>query len=160
MGHLLWWPINGLRIEFDAIQISLTFLPVQHSDKLLWRIGILTQRSICFYWKITRPRWQRQVVLDTTPRIEEGSIWMQESNVGKLWLAAKWATELPRHSSRVQWTVDTQRTKSPTPTTSPFLLLWCWIAMKLSRFQWKFLFFQISLLWSSSPMGFLSHWEF
>jgi hypothetical protein len=40
MGHLLWWPINGLRIELDAIQISLTFLPVQHSDKLLRRYGI------------------------------------------------------------------------------------------------------------------------
>jgi hypothetical protein len=113
MGHLLWWPINGLRIESDAIQISLTFLPVQHSDKLLWRIGILTQRSICFYWKITRPRWQRQVVLDTTPRIEEGSIWMQESNVGKLWLAAKWATESPTHSSCGLWIHNTHNPPLP-----------------------------------------------
>jgi hypothetical protein len=39
MAHLLWWPINGLRIELDAIQISLSFLPVQHSDKLLRRYG-------------------------------------------------------------------------------------------------------------------------
>jgi hypothetical protein len=41
MGHLLWWPINGLTIELDAIQITLTFSPVQHSVKLLWRIGIV-----------------------------------------------------------------------------------------------------------------------
>jgi len=40
MDHLLWWPINGLRIELDAIQISLTFLAVQYSDKLLRRYGI------------------------------------------------------------------------------------------------------------------------
>jgi len=56
-------------------------------------------------------------------------------------------------------TLDTQHTQSPTPTTSPFLLLWCWIAMEFSRFEQKFFFFQISLLWSSSPMGFLSHWS-
>jgi len=38
---------------------------------------------------------------------------MQESNVGKLWVAAKWATELPTHSSRVHWIHNTHNPPLP-----------------------------------------------
>jgi hypothetical protein len=105
-----WWAQNGIGCNPNKPnilasptqwQVTLKIWPSKHRDPYAF-----TERSQVgsgggrWYWI-------------TTPRIAEGSIWMQESNVGKLWVAAKWATELPTHSSCVHWIDNTHNPPLP-----------------------------------------------